>query len=241
MITKSQVKHIQSLEEKKYRLEHAQFVVEGEKMVMELIQSDLKIISIYALREWINKNQALTHQVNIIEVELFELEKISTLSTPNKVLAIAELPAQQIKVFNLALLLDGIQDPGNLGSIIRIADWYGIQAIYCSESSADTFNSKVIQASMGGVFRIPVFRCDLNKFIQDHPNIPVYSCLLEGKDINTFAKIDEGFIIIGNESKGISESLIDLTNYKVSILRKGRAESLNAAVAAGIICHCLLS
>ncbi len=241
MITKAQVKHIQSLDDKNYRYEHKQFRVEGDKMVRELIKSNLVIKELFALQDWIDRNQSLNTEITMTPIEPFELEKISLLTTPNKVLAIAELPDRTHVTSDWALLLDGIQDPGNLGSIVRIADWYDIPTIYCSESCADAYNAKVIQASMGSIFRIHVQKCDLEKVLIENKAMPVYVCVLDGTDVNSFRELEKGFIVIGNESKGVSEQLIALSQHRVSILRKGRAESLNAAVAAGIICHCMLS
>jgi TrmH family RNA methyltransferase len=241
MITRLQVKHIQSLDDKKYRQEHRQFIVEGDKMVSELLTSDLDILEIYALEEWFETTNLTNCKATLIQVQPFELEKISSMTTPNNVLAIVSMPRWSSSTPTLALLLDGIQDPGNMGSIIRIADWYGIDTVYVSETSADVFNPKVIQASMGGVFRIHVVPCDLINLIKQHPDIPSYAAVLEGNDINSFDKITHGFIIIGNESKGVREELKVLSQYKISIQRKGLAESLNAAVATGIICHCMIS
>lgn len=241
MITKAQVKHIQSLEDKKNRTLYGEFVVEGDKMVTELIQSGLTVKYVYAVKEWIDAKQFTNSAIETVIVEDFELSRISSLKTPNKVLAVAQIPVYKNNDHTLALLLDGIQDPGNLGSIIRIADWYQIPAIYCSESCADAFNAKVIQASMGSVFRIPVIKCNLVEFVQSHTNTATYASVLQGKDVNTFDTIKEGFIIIGNESNGISEELQKLSRHKITICRKGHAESLNAAVATGIICHCMLS
>ncbi len=241
MITKTQVKHIQSLDDKKYRQEQGQFIVEGNKMLTELLSSDLEILEIYALEEWFEATTLTNCKATLIQVQPFELEKISSLTTPNKVLAIVSMPHWPSSTPTLALLLDGIQDPGNMGSIIRIADWYGIDTVYVSETSADVFNTKVIQASMGGVFRIRVEKCDLIALMKQHHDIPSYAAVLEGNDINSFDKITQGFIIIGNESKGVRDELKVLSQHKISIQRKGLAESLNAAVATGIICHCMIS
>jgi TrmH family RNA methyltransferase len=240
MITKAQVKHIQSLDDKKYRTLHQQFVVEGEKMVEELLSSNLKIRTIFATKEWFSRNE-ISDSIEVYQLELYELERISFLKTPHHVLATAMLPKSTTVQFDLALLLDDLQDPGNLGSIIRIADWYNIQGIYCSEKCVDAFNTKVIQASMGSIFRVQVQKCDLLKLVTSNKDIPSYAATFQGTDINSFTKIKKGFIIIGNESKGINEALIKASTNRISILKKGKAESLNAAVATGIICHCLLS
>jgi TrmH family RNA methyltransferase len=154
MITKAQVKHIHSLEDKKYRYKCNEFVVEGEKMLQELINSSLAINCIYATKDWIEKNQKIKN-IHIEEVQAYELEKMSSLSTPNLALATVQIPAKEaVSPKGISLVLDRIQDPGNLGSIIRIADWFGIDTVYCSEDTVDVFNTKVVQASMGSVFRI---------------------------------------------------------------------------------------
>ena len=134
-----------------------------------------------------------------------------------------------------SLLLDTIQDPGNLGTIVRTADWFGIRQIFCTPDSADVFNSKVVQSSMGSIARVSVQYLDLEKLIDENRNIPVYATALDGQDINAMKDIKPGFLIIGNESKGISAGLLQRATKKITIPRKGRAESLNAAVATGIV------
>lgn len=241
MITKSQVKHIQLLAEKKYRHEQRLFVVEGEKMVAELLQSELNIDTIYALPEWIDRNKAGIGDHHVEEVKPFELERISTLKTPNKVVAIAKIPSHHPVDPTLALLLDDIQDPGNLGSIIRIADWYDVRHVFCSLSCVDAYNPKVVQSSMGSIFRIHLHYVPLKEFILKHQEVPVYAATLDGKDIGQYSGIQQGMILIGNESHGINPELLAISSYNITIPRKGHAESLNAAVATGIICHSLLS
>jgi len=241
MITKAQVKHIQSLEDKKYRYKCNEFVVEGEKMVQELINSPLTINCIYATKDWIVKN-AMIKNILIEEIQSFELEKISSLSTPNMALAIVQIPANTaISPTGVSIVLDRIQDPGNLGSIIRIADWFGINTVYCSEDTVDNFNSKVVQASMGSVFRINTQYLNIEHLLSVNKHIPSYVAILNGDAISSHKAIQEGFIIIGNESKGVSNSIIKLSTHKIAIPRKGQAESLNAAIATGIICHSLIS
>jgi TrmH family RNA methyltransferase len=241
MITKAQVKHIQSLEDKKYRYKCNEFVVEGEKMVQELINSSLTINCIYATKDWIEKNPMLKN-ILIEEIQSFELEKMSSLSTPNMVLAIVQIPANTpISPKGVSIVLDRIQDPGNLGSIIRIADWFGIDTVYCSEDTVDVYNSKVVQASMGSVFRIKTHYSNIEHLLAANKQISSYVAILKGENITAHKSIQEGFIIIGNESKGVSDSIINLSTHKISIQRKGQAESLNAAIATGIICHALLS
>ncbi|MBC8032614.1 MAG: RNA methyltransferase [Chitinophagaceae bacterium] len=132
-------------------------------------------------------------------------------------------------------MLDGIQDPGNMGTLIRIADWFGVEYIIASEESVDVYNPKVVQATMGSIGRVQVVYDDLLRFIKVIPAVPVYAAALEGKDITEYKKITEGIILIGNESKGIRAPLLESATYRITIARRGKAESLNAAVAAGII------
>lgn len=241
MITKTQVKHIRSLEDKKYRYECKEFVVEGEKMVDELLNSNYKIKKIYTSKSYLEKFSNIKN-VEIIGISDDDLKRISFFTTANNVLAIVEIPNNQtFSPKGISLVLDKIQDPGNLGSIIRIADWFNIEYIYCSIDTVDVFNSKVVQASMGSLFRTKVIYTDLQKLLSSNKQIDAYAAILNGIDINSFNKINEGFLVIGNESKGISQQIVELCKHKISIQKKGKAESLNAAIAAGIICHSMVS
>ena len=236
MITKNQVKYIQSLGQKKWRDSEQVFIAEGPKLVNELlIAGNCKIIQLYALKEWIDNSGTA---VEIIEVSIDELQKISQLTTPNHVLAIAE----KIKWENepvikdgISLALDEIQDPGNVGTIIRLADWFGVKNMFCSMNCADAYNPKVVQASMGSITRVRVEYTDLHLFLEKNKELPIYATTLNGRDITKMDKLDEGIIVIGNESKGISDEILKLANIQITIPGKGKAESLNAAVATGII------
>ena len=168
-------------------------------------------------------------------VNLQELERISFLQTPNEVLGIFKKPAFGASSHKISLMLDTIQDPGNLGTIIRCADWFGISQVICSPDSADAFNPKVVQSSMGGVARVQVIYSSLTDYLTEHANIPTYAAVLNGTDIRQLEPLKEGIIIIGNESKGISEPVMALCRHRITIPRTGQAESLNAAVATGII------
>jgi TrmH family RNA methyltransferase len=241
MITKAQVKHIQSLDDKKRRQEFQEFIVEGEKMVEELFSSQFVVKHLYALDTWLLENELrIPKNVPFDEIKQFELEKISGLKTPNKVLAIVAIPMSIPNPFSIALALDGIKDPGNLGSIIRIADWFGIQTIFCSLDCVDLFNAKVVQATMGSIFRVKVLYSNLETLLKNNPTIQSIGTCLEGSPLSEFAKIKSGIILIGSESHGISAELLSLCNSKCTIEKKGKAESLNAAVATGIVCHALL-
>jgi len=234
MISKNELKYIQSLSQKKTRDIEGIFIAEGIKLVNELLQSDIVIKKIYATEEWIAEHQ---QQPNIIKVNPEELKKISTQSTPNQVLAIAEkkkLATEPLLKNKITLVLDGIQDPGNFGTIIRIADWFGIDQIMASSDTADLYNSKVIQSTMGSIIRVNVWYKDLTTWLSK-AGIPVYGALLNGANIYHVKPIKEGLLVIGNESKGIRENLLPFIQHTVTIPKKGAAESLNAAVATGII------
>jgi len=239
MISKSQVKYIQSLGQKKHRdIEHV-FVAEGPKIVRELLlNKSVELKSLYAVEEWKRSNEELISQLNLVEINESELERISQLKTPHQVLGVFkqfEIVAPQTKD-KISLVLDTIQDPGNIGTIIRLADWFGVTNIVCSHDCADIYNAKVVQASMGSIARVNAFYTDLGSWLKtQHEAIRIYAALLEGKDITRMAALNEGLIIIGNESKGIRHELLQYVDEKITIPKKGQAESLNAAVAAGII------
>ena len=239
MLVKSQVKYIQSLGQKKLRDEANIFVAEGPKIIAELIsEMPDQVLSIYATSEWLHANKTSTISAEIIEVSNNELERISQLTTPNEVLALIRKPmlppAIEVKG-RISLALDGIQDPGNLGTIIRTADWFGISQIVCSPNCADVYNSKVIQSSMGSIARVRVYYLELKPWLESEVDISMYGATLDGTDIRKVEKFSEGIIVIGNESKGISQDIMDMLKQRITIPRKGRAESLNAAVATAII------
>jgi TrmH family RNA methyltransferase len=185
----------------------------------------------------------LVGSTEIITITAIELEKISQLKTPNKVVAIVQQFSTDENVLakdRITLALDDIQDPGNLGTIIRIADWFGVQQIVCSNNSADMYNSKVVQSTMGSIARVKIVYTDLEQWLQQQEGIRIYATALEGTDIGTMEKINEGIIVFGNESKGISPEIFAACTDKITIPKKGKAESLNAGVAAGIVVAQLL-
>ncbi|MBC7936652.1 MAG: RNA methyltransferase [Rhizobacter sp.] len=243
MFSKSTVKYIQSLQHKKFREEEKLFVAEGPKLVTELLEDGIFACrNIYALAGWENslsKKIEDDHRSCIITIQDFELEKISSLSKPNLVLAVFEqkkvLSSPDLKS-KLTLVLDDIQDPGNLGTIIRIADWFGIENIICSLQTADMYNAKVVQSTMASLQRVNVIYTSLEEWLQNQ-SIKKYATTLNGKAIAHFNQIKEGIIIIGNESKGVSDGVMKLSENKITIPRVGNAESLNAAVATGIILY----
>jgi TrmH family RNA methyltransferase len=240
MMVKSKVKYIQSLSQKKQRDDDGLFVAEGPKIINELLGSNLvQLQELFALKEWIessNHNPGFDPS-NAEEIDESVLSRISFLSTPNQVLGIFKKPSAQTLSLKgkIIVLTDNIQDPGNMGSIIRCADWFGIEQVICSPDCADAFGPKTVQSSMGSIGRVKVFYRNLISVINENPQISVYAATLDGTPLSKVSPPKEAMIIIGNESKGISEQILNLPIQKITIERKGRAESLNAAVAAGII------
>ena len=241
MLSKKEVKDIHSLSLKKHRDETKLFVAEGPKIVEELIQlAPFNVLGVYGLEDWTSSHTDLGESVTIETINTEVLEKISHLKTPNKVLAVLQqFISERPVVESVALYLDTIQDPGNFGTIIRIADWFGIENVICSAGCADLYNPKVVQSTMGSVARVKVFY-DLDGSWIAGQKLPVYGAVLEGNSIYDHPKISKGIIMIGNESKGISKELQEILTEKITIPKKGKAESLNAAVATGIILSQLL-
>lgn len=243
-VSKSQVKYIQSLSHKKFRDGAGVFVAEGPKVVGELLRAPgLRCRQVYAVREWIAQSGEVAglKDVPVQEVGEADLERLSVLATANQVLAVFEKPVFAPPDFNtgITLVLDGIQDPGNLGTLVRVADWFGLGAVLCSPDSADVFNTKAIQSTMGSVGRVAVLYADPAAVAAGYPGLPVYATVLGGRDVRTMGRVDRGWIVIGNESKGIRPGLLGLATERVTIPGAGRAESLNAAVAGGIVVSCL--
>lgn len=218
---------------------HDAFVVEGDKMVRELLQSHLEVEAVYALEAWIQKYasflQSFPSNVHSISPKL--LKSISNLDSPNQVLAVAKIPqlANNKPLEEYAFALDNIQNPGNLGTIIRTADWLGMNRLFCSPTCADAFNPKVVQASMGSLFRLRIVYTQLPLLFKHSPSVPVYGALLKGNNLFSTTFAEKGFILIGNEGKGIAPHLQSHITHPITIPKKGKAESLNAAIAASII------
>jgi TrmH family RNA methyltransferase len=233
MVTKSELKYIQSLSDKKVRLETGCFIAEGVKLVGEMIAAGYPLKAVYALDSWESPDAS----IEVTRIEAFELEKMSMLQTPNQVLAVAMMPQKEGTLDlagQLLLVLDGIQDPGNMGTIIRTADWFGITQIVASEDTVDVYNPKVIGATMGSFMRVSVTYKNLQEWMPT-VKLPVYGALLEGENIFTTNAVKEGLLVIGSEGKGIRENILDLITHPVTIPKIGGAESLNAGIAAGII------
>lgn len=234
MISKNQQKLIRSLENKKYRKLNGLFVAEGRKVVNEMLSANFPYQHIYA-----TENSFLNGQdVPVSLIDEKELAKCSFLKTPDRVLAIAKLPTPHFDGFTqkVNLYLDGIRDPGNLGTIIRLADWYGLKQIYCSTDCVDAFNPKTVQASMGSIFRISVCYLDNEQTKENLPqDLPVYGAVMNGDNIHEVDIETPCMLIIGNESNGIRDFGENLLSKRISIPKYGHAESLNAALATGIL------
>ena len=235
MINNNELKYIQSFAHKKHWAQESVFIVEGPKLVGELLEADWEIQQLYALADWANAQTNPSLPLTVVTED--ELARMSQLQTPNAVVALVKKKSFESPLNykgKLTLVLDGIQDPGNLGTIIRTADWFGCTQIICSADTADFYNPKVIQSTMGSFLRVRVEKLSIETEIADQ-NIPVYGALLNGESIYTTSMEAEGFLVIGNESKGIREGIKKMITKAISIPQIGQAESLNAAVATGII------
>lgn len=239
MLSKTQSKYIRSLAIQKFREEHGCFIAEGEKIVAEWLASGQKIKLIAGTPGWFNEHAAVCRkhpEAQQIEVTEDELKQISNLQTPNKVLIIAAFPESgALPQGGPCLVLDGIRDPGNMGTLLRIADWYGIPDIVCSEDSVDAFNPKVVQAAMGAQLRVRIHYTRLDTFLAPHAAI-IRAALLGGEDYRKSKLSANCLLVIGNESTGIRPGTLPPNAPAVTIPRLGGAESLNAAVSAGILC-----
>jgi TrmH family RNA methyltransferase len=240
MLVKSQVKYIQSLGHKKFRDADGVFVAEGPKIVQELLQAkNISLVQCFATESWLLMQAVLRsgREGLFFQLNEKELERISFHSSPNQVLAVFKKPVftEEQKPGELTLLLDTIQDPGNLGTIIRTADWFGITRIICSMDTADIYNPKVVQSAMGSLVRVELIYTDLEEYIRANPATPVYAGSLDGEDFRAKIQSTGAMLLMGNESKGIRPELTSLISKQIRIPRKGGAESLNVAVATGIL------
>jgi TrmH family RNA methyltransferase len=244
MLSRNQIKHLHALKLSRFREEYGEFIAEGDKIAGELLHSDYEVTGIYALPGWVSRQGDLLRERSSLVYELSESElgRISLLTTPNEVLVTARIPQSQAvnEIFGgTVLMLDKIQDPGNLGTIIRTADWFGIRIIVCSEGTADLYNPKVIQATMGSFTRVRVVYMDLQEVLGSLPaGMQVYGSYTGGESVYQFSPDPVSVLIIGNESRGISSKLEPFITRKIAIpSAKPGAESLNAAVAAGILLY----
>ncbi|NER12407.1 RNA methyltransferase [Leptobacterium flavescens] len=234
MVSKNQIKLITSLQQKKYRNKHGLFVAEGPKVVNEFLNSGLKLHSAFVTEASVFEDQNIDYQL----ISENELKKISFLSTPNKVLALFSIPqAKEIQTDDLILALDDIRDPGNLGTIIRLCDWFGLKELVCSTATVDCFNPKTVQASMGSLARINISYTDLENFVRTTP-LPTFAANMNGTNVYKAKLPKSGILVMGNEANGISPALEELVKHQITIPRFGdiqKTESLNVATATAIL------
>lgn len=231
MVSKSQIKLITSLSQKKYRQQHGLFVVEGIKGIQEFLKSDFKLHSLFTVEGF------FTDVTDITVVSETELKKISFLKTPQKALALFAIPVfKETKKQGFQLLVDDLRDPGNLGTLIRLCDWFNIENLICSNHSVDCFNPKVIQATMGSITRVNITYTDLNNYISQQ-NLPVYGAFMDGVSVYESQLPDNALLILGNEANGISDTIAEKVTHRISIPQFGNAntESLNVAIAGAIL------
>ena len=242
MLSKNKIKYIRSLEQKKQRKEEKAFLAEGSKLVGDL-SGHFHCLLVAGTTQWIEKNPNFPTD-EFIEVSHEELTRASLLKSPKDVLAVYEIPTygfpKEAPKTDLCLALDDVQDPGNLGTIIRIADWFGIEHIFCSQGTVDTFNPKTVQATMGALARVKLHYCNLGELIDSLEDTPVYGTFLDGTDMYKEALSEKGLIVMGNEGNGISAEIARKINRKILIPNFPAgcetSESLNVAVATAIVC-----
>ncbi len=239
-MTKSEIQLVRSLGEKRARSEYGLFVAEGEKLIGEMIQSPLNVRKIYSL-------EGVFEGDNVEWISPSEMQRISQLKSANNSVALVELPRYKLDIASLrdelTLVLDGVQNPGNLGTIIRLADWYGIKNIICSPSSADCYNPKVVQATMGAILRVNIFYCDLDSLLDDavSMSIPIYGPVLEqGRHLYETEISKSGIIVMGSEGQGISASVVERLTHRIFVspypADRSGSESLNVAICAAVVC-----
>ena len=232
-LSKNQLKLITSLQQKKYRTSNNLFITEGTKVVKEYLDSNFELEQLFCV-----DNSGYENIENVIRISEVELKKISSLKTPNNVLALFKIPSEQpIKKEGLILALDEINDPGNLGTIIRLCDWFGVEQLICSKNTVDCYNSKVVQASMGSLTRVSIVYTDLGTYLQS-VDLPKYATLMYGESVYKSLLPKNAILVMGNEANGISAEILKLLTKSISIPRFGnlqQTESLNVATATAIL------
>lgn len=239
MLEKSLIKQVKALSSRQNRNESGLFVVEGTKSVLELLRSKISVKSLFATEEWIGRyNKETSNASEKYPVSEKELFQISGFKTPQYVIAVAHIPKHEIlpdASIQFVIVLDNIQDPGNLGTIIRIADWYGIHHIVCNEQTVEWHNPKVIQASMGSFLRVNVYKTPIDQYLEKQ-KCNVYAAVMNGNSLYETPISNNGILMIGNEGAGINPHLMKYANHLLTIPGRGDAESLNAGIATAIIC-----
>jgi len=235
MISKNQQKFIRALGQKKQRKQLGKFLVQGEKNVLELLATDLRVEQIFATHEFIAAHKHTLNSFDVIESDEATLSKVSTLSSNNAAIAVVEIPKPEtLPESGLIIALDGVSDPGNLGTIIRLADWYGVKHLVCSHDCADPYNPKTVSATMGSFGRVTISMTELADFLAQS-NLPVYGAYLGGQSVHKTQFKQDAILLMGSESHGIRASAGEYVTDKITIPSFGQAESLNVAMATGII------
>jgi len=234
MLSKSQLKLITSLRQKKYRNKHKLFFVEGIKVVNEFLSSNFEVFKVFC-------TDAFEHTLPLDVVELIsedDLKKISVLKSPNQVLGVFKIPSEKkVKNIGLTVVLDTVNDPGNLGTIIRLCDWFGVEQIVCSQDTVDCYNPKVVMATMGSLTRVSVFYTDLSSYLKSE-NRPIYAAMMDGENVYQSNLKNDAILIMGNEANGISKEILSLVTNWIAIPQFGnqqKTESLNVATATAIL------
>ena len=234
MVTKNQIKLISSLHQKKFRQLHQLFIAEGIKVIQELLNADLELEHIYVTVPLFNEISA--EKVSLISTD--DLKKVSALTVPNNCLAVFKIPiTKSFQNKGLVLALDSVRDPGNLGTILRICDWFGIEQLICSTDTVDLYNPKVVQATMGSISRVNCTYADLLPIFEE-TQLPIYGTFMDGENIYKMSLPQEGIVVMGNEANGISEAIETVIKNKIAIPRFGalqKTESLNVATATALI------
>ncbi len=234
MVSKNQIKLIHSLQQKKYRNSHGLFVVEGEKGVVEFLESSFKLHILFHTDDFGLK----THYEQAVLISNKELNKISQLKTPNKVLAVFYKPKPKpLSKKGLTLVLDNVKDPGNLGTIIRLCDWFGVTQLICSTETVDCYNPKVVQATMGSLTRVPIVYTDIVNYLKECKQ-PVYATAMAGENVYKSALAKEAVLVMGNEANGVSKAVLETSDHALTISRFNKTdkpESLNVATATAIL------
>ncbi|MDY7395670.1 RNA methyltransferase [Aureibaculum sp. 2210JD6-5] len=234
MLSKNEHKLITSLQQKKYRIQHQLFVAEGVKVVNEFLNSNLQIEKLFCVEDYYQSISKYKPEL----ISEKELSKLSNLSTPNKVIGVFKIPQTDIlENKGLIVALDSVNDPGNLGTIIRLCDWFGVSQLVCSTDTVDCYNSKVVQATMGSLTRLPIIYTDLKDYLSN-AKIPIYGAVMDGKIVKDTELKKNAILVMGNESNGISPEIENLLSHRITIPRfnnKNTPESLNVATATAIL------
>lgn len=241
MFSKQQQKYVQSLQIKKYRQEHQRFLVEGAKSIVELLAADFEIEMILCTQKFFTENEIKLKKIFVEQISQVELEKLGTLQSNDAALAVVKMRENKFleaEQNEFVLVLDDIRDPGNLGTILRIADWYGIKKVICSENTVDFYNPKVIAASMGSFTRISAYYSNISNYFENTKitiSSEIIGTFLNSQNVHRFEFPTQGYIVLGNESNGISAEVEQYISKKITIPRFGEAESLNVGIATAIV------